>query len=185
MSYELYHHGVKGQKWGVRKGPPYPLVRVNSKVSAREENDIYRSLTTDEKRKVMGLDKGDKNVPTKFTTDDELKSKKHIKSFVARYGDVPVSAFDVWNDGDGNVALSIMTRGGSEYRGKGYATTTVKRGMKWVDNNPQILTAYWDVRKDNAPSIALAKKHGFKLQPENPKYKNWIVYQKHYAKETP
>lgn len=24
-SSELYHHGVKGQKWGVRNGPPYPL----------------------------------------------------------------------------------------------------------------------------------------------------------------
>jgi len=22
---ELYHHGVKGQKWGVENGPPYPL----------------------------------------------------------------------------------------------------------------------------------------------------------------
>lgn len=22
---ELYHHGVKGQKWGVRHGPPYPI----------------------------------------------------------------------------------------------------------------------------------------------------------------
>ena len=22
---ELYHHGIKGQKWGVRNGPPYPL----------------------------------------------------------------------------------------------------------------------------------------------------------------
>lgn len=27
---ELYHHGVKGQKWGVRNGPPYPL---SSKIS--------------------------------------------------------------------------------------------------------------------------------------------------------
>lgn len=26
-SYELYHYGVKGQKWGVRNGPPYPLKR--------------------------------------------------------------------------------------------------------------------------------------------------------------
>lgn len=24
---ELYHHGIKGQKWGVTNGPPYPLDR--------------------------------------------------------------------------------------------------------------------------------------------------------------
>lgn len=23
---ELYHHGIKGQKWGIKNGPPYPLV---------------------------------------------------------------------------------------------------------------------------------------------------------------
>ena len=22
---ELYHHGIKGQQWGVQNGPPYPL----------------------------------------------------------------------------------------------------------------------------------------------------------------
>ncbi len=25
MNNELYHHGVEGQKWGVKNGPPYPL----------------------------------------------------------------------------------------------------------------------------------------------------------------
>ena len=25
MNDELYHHGIRGQKWGVRNGPPYPL----------------------------------------------------------------------------------------------------------------------------------------------------------------
>lgn len=28
---ELYHHGIEGQKWGVRNGPPYPLDRNTNK----------------------------------------------------------------------------------------------------------------------------------------------------------
>lgn len=27
---ELYHHGIPGQKWGVRNGPPYPLKEVST-----------------------------------------------------------------------------------------------------------------------------------------------------------
>lgn len=27
--FRLYHHGIKGQKWGVRNGPPYPLKQTN------------------------------------------------------------------------------------------------------------------------------------------------------------
>ncbi len=26
---ELYHHGIKGQEWGVKNGPPYPLDKKN------------------------------------------------------------------------------------------------------------------------------------------------------------
>lgn len=29
----LYHHGIKGQKWGVRNGPPYPLNRQKGLIS--------------------------------------------------------------------------------------------------------------------------------------------------------
>lgn len=35
MNNELRHHGIKGQKWGVRNGPPYPL--KESKKSNREK----------------------------------------------------------------------------------------------------------------------------------------------------
>ena len=30
MTNELYHHGVKGQHWGKRNGPPYPLYRKSA-----------------------------------------------------------------------------------------------------------------------------------------------------------
>lgn len=48
---ELYHHGVKGQQWGVRHGPPYPIedkiirkgTKINS-VRAITEGD-YRGIT--------------------------------------------------------------------------------------------------------------------------------------------
>lgn len=36
----LAHHGIKGQHWGIRNGPPYPLsrARTRTKVNAREFN---------------------------------------------------------------------------------------------------------------------------------------------------
>ena len=38
MSDYLYHHGIKGQKWGKRNGPPYPLD------DTKGLNDILRSV---------------------------------------------------------------------------------------------------------------------------------------------
>jgi hypothetical protein len=35
--YSLAHHGVKGQKWGVRRGPPYPLKRIGDTILANSE----------------------------------------------------------------------------------------------------------------------------------------------------
>lgn len=44
---ELFHHGIKDQKWGVRNGPPYPLDRqknfTKKPVSDNiKSNDIYK-----------------------------------------------------------------------------------------------------------------------------------------------
>lgn len=40
-SNELYHHGVTGQKWGKRNGPPYPL-DDNAKVQASKKRRFLR-----------------------------------------------------------------------------------------------------------------------------------------------
>ena len=179
----LYHHGVKGQKWGVRNGPPYPLRKVTTKTSAKEQNEIYSTLSEDDRRKLQGMNKDSKeNAPKTFTDEEQLASEDFIRAYVSKYKNVPISSFGIWNEGNGDVALSLMTRSGDEYRGKGFATDAVKRGMEWIDNNPEIMTAYWDVRKDNAPSIALAKNFGFEQMKGDPKDPEWTAYWKRYKR---
>ena len=41
---ELYHYGKKGQKWGVRNWPPYPLNRKYS--GSNRSNPKYNKLNT-------------------------------------------------------------------------------------------------------------------------------------------
>lgn len=47
---ELYHYGIKGQQWGVRNGPPYPLKAsrrsFSERMSARKQRRIRRSIYT-------------------------------------------------------------------------------------------------------------------------------------------
>lgn len=45
--YELYHHGIDGQRWGVRHGPPYPLDRAdhNKVVEKSEKASKKRHLS--------------------------------------------------------------------------------------------------------------------------------------------
>ncbi len=55
MSNNLKHHGVEGQKWGVRNGPPYPLKisrqagkRMNKKgYTLRKGTHLYRTTGND------------------------------------------------------------------------------------------------------------------------------------------
>lgn len=48
-SNELFHHGVKDQRWGVRNGPPYPLSNAAKKLA----NGIYKEA----KRKELTITK--------------------------------------------------------------------------------------------------------------------------------
>lgn len=40
----LYHHGIKGQKWGVKNGPPYPLnsSKTNNRSSSKAESYVAK-----------------------------------------------------------------------------------------------------------------------------------------------
>ena len=46
MSKELYHHGIQGQKWGVRNGPPYPL-DFSKSTGSKLKNEIISNMEDD------------------------------------------------------------------------------------------------------------------------------------------
>lgn len=52
--YEDYicHHGIKGQKWGVRNGPPYPLDSSDKKKSVSDSGSIKKKTNKTNKTKV-------------------------------------------------------------------------------------------------------------------------------------
>lgn len=67
---ELYHHGIYGQKWGKRNGPPYPLDA--SEHSAREKKAGWKD----------SLGKGDYTKSGKYKKSSNLKSKDEDKDTV-------------------------------------------------------------------------------------------------------
>lgn len=72
---ELYHHGIKGQKWGVRNGPPYPL---NSKVHASVVKGRGRG-------KVGGLFENGSQTRNKFSEYLSKRREKIIDDYTNDY----------------------------------------------------------------------------------------------------
>lgn len=91
MSGELYHHGIKGQKWGQRNGPPYPL-SPSSHSAEEKKAGLKKSLigngneTGKDKAKSM-LDKLRKKKPVEQAKPKEEKplteeeKKERLKVF--------------------------------------------------------------------------------------------------------
>lgn len=63
---ELFHHGILGQKWGTKNGPPYPL--------------RGGSYTASEKRKIYKARRSKNSIYNKKHFDTVLKSKKTVLS---------------------------------------------------------------------------------------------------------
>ena len=83
--HELYHHGRKGQKWGVRNGPPYPL-----------EQSVVKSHKPDKIKTVVS---GHQSTPRKSTPNS-------IRDHVGNNGKVDIRTF---YDNDGMILKDIHT----------------------------------------------------------------------------
>lgn len=91
MNEELYHHGIKGQKWGQRNGPPYPLNpsdhSASEKKAGQKKNLIGSGNETGKDKAKSILDKLRKKKPVEQAKPKEEKplteeeKKERIKLF--------------------------------------------------------------------------------------------------------
>lgn len=179
----LEHHGIKGQKWGVRRyqnkdGTYTDAGRKRRSSSTAKEthdiNEIYRTLNDTQKMYVTAED----NPAKVFTSIDELTDYS-AKSFITYDRKKPVSTVTGWLDGNDKdaVNLSVMTRNDAQYTGKGYATKTVQEGIKWLERSG-FKKAYWGVHANNVASIKVAQKNGFKYLEDIGDDPIWKLYVK-------
>lgn len=149
----------------------------NTKKKAKYANKIYRSLSDEEKVRMMG-NPGDTVADLRFRDKVKYTSNKWYKhanavSFVGTYKNKPVAVFDIWRHGDNGLEAAIMSN--PKYRGNGYAKAVVDAGKQWIYNNyPPNTVLEWNANADNKPSRSLAEKSGFKLD----KIKNGTAHYK-------
>lgn len=147
----LAHHGIAGQKWGVKNGPPYPLERQRK--SYREAKTIADSLSKDEKQHVFG-------------SKAYSNSKYSVYRRVAKRNGKPSAFIEVFRDPDlkGDEGIAIVATN-PKYRGKGDARKLVRNLTKYMPAG--INKIYWETDTSNKGSMRLAESNGFKRTKSN------------------
>lgn len=160
----LQHHGVKGQKWGVRNGPPYPLTDNKVNESNKQKiNGIFETMNYKDKRLIFpDYKRGDK-----FYGDKEYTNKGTIYSVVQKVNGKPAGFITVAKvpaekgvAGTKSAEIAIGVANG-EYRGKGLANRMTAKMVDWFDKQNSIDTLWWLPDESNEKSIKTALKNGF------------------------
>lgn len=170
---EIYHHGVKGQKWGVRRYQNRDGTLTKEGLERRKLNRTIKDIET-VNRIVDTLSKSEKKMigmcddETEFMSKD--KANEIIKTFIVKHGDEPISMLQVYNAGENRADLAIATN--PKYRNSGATTKNIKRAKNWFysDSNKDIYELQWNNYKTNPKSGQIADHFGFEKFDEG---ENW------------
>lgn len=85
---ELYHHGIKGQRWGKRNGPPYPL--DSGDYSIREKKEALKSARKESKDAKRDADRAYSKASSYST--------RHLVSQYIKGTKAQKKSSELWND---------------------------------------------------------------------------------------
>lgn len=105
----LAHHGIEGQKWGVKHGPPYPLPQSNKKLSKKHFGPNTPVVKDDGDLKAIS-DKEIINVVRKFRTKEDPTDFGDITTKVfGREYTLPVS-YNTYDNIDNNTKEETLKK---------------------------------------------------------------------------
>jgi len=152
------------------------MVTIKYGKNRQAVNEIFSTMTNSEKIHLAG-EAGSSRVPKEYVSKEEYGPKgTSIENVIIYKGKTPVSFCDIWANKPGRGYICIGTRGGEEYRGKGYASKALSEAIKLFDKNKNLDELDYYPHKDNIESINLAKKFGFKEFENNEYFVGLALY---------